>query len=115
MGKALLVLTVLAVLGVGSATAIKFGLGRVAEEIQQSPGFAAGWARAERHPALLDVVGKPHLAPFSLKEFITSQQRWNFTAATTETMETSGSSVRAIRTEHNEIEVPSAETGAAPS
>ena len=48
MGKAFVVLTGVMVLGVGSAWAIKSGLGRVAEEIQQSPGFAAGWAREDR-------------------------------------------------------------------
>jgi hypothetical protein len=106
MGKAFVVLTGLTVLGAGSAGALKFGLGRVAEEIQQSPGFAAGWAQAAHHPALLEVVGQPQLAPFSLKEFVTRKQRWNFTAVTNETMETSGQDVRAIRTEHNEIDVP---------
>ena len=106
MGKAFVALTGLAVLGVGSALAIKFGLGRVTEEIQQSPGFAAGWTRAERNPALLEAVGKPQLAPFSLVEFMTRRQRWSFTVTSTETMETAGGSMRAVRREHNEIEVP---------
>src|SRR5687768_15290074 len=101
MGKAFGVLVGVVVLGVGSAGAIKFGLGRTAEEIQQSPGFAAGWAKAERHPALLEAIGPARLAPFSLKEFVTGGQRWDFTAAVTETMETNGNAMRSIRSERN--------------
>jgi hypothetical protein len=106
MGKALVVLTGVTVLGLGSAVAIKFGLGRVADEIQQSPGFAAGWSRAERHPALLQAMGPPTLAPFSLKEFVTGRQRWDFTASVTETMETGEKGLRSVRSERNEIVVP---------
>ena len=106
MGKAFVVFTGVLALGVGSAGAINFGLGRVADEIQQSPGFAAGWSRAERHPALLEAMGQPSLAPFSIKEFVTGRQRWDFTASVTETMETGEKGLRSVRSERNEILVP---------
>ena len=59
MGKVVAVLAGVMILGAGSAFAIRFGLGRVVEEIRQDPGFAVGWSRAERHPALLEAIGSP--------------------------------------------------------
>jgi hypothetical protein len=106
MGKALAVVTGVLVLGAGSAGAIKFGLGRTADEIKQAPGFSAGWSRAEQHPALLGAIGPPSLAPFSLTEFIQGRQRWDFTASVTETMETGQHGLRSVRSERNEIDVP---------
>jgi hypothetical protein len=106
MGKAFAVIAGVTVLGVGSAGALRMGLNQLAEEIRASPGFAAGWSRVERHPALLEAIGPPALAPFSLKEFVAGRQRWDFTAATTETMETGQIGLRSVRSERNEIEVP---------
>ena len=115
MGKAFVVFTGVMVLGAGSAFAIKFGLGRVAEEIRESPGFVAGWQKAESHPALLAAIGPPVLAPFSLLDFVSGKQRWDFTTSIIETMETAQgggdegqvpSGLRSVRTERNEIDVP---------
>jgi hypothetical protein len=106
MGKAFAVFTGVVVLGGGSAWAINSGLVRTVDEIKQSPGFTAGWSRAEQHPALLSAIGPPSLPPFSLTEFIQGRQRWDFTASVTETMETGQHGLRSVRSERNEIEVP---------
>jgi hypothetical protein len=106
MGKAFVVLVGVGALGVGSAGAIKFGLGRVVEEIQQDPGFAVGWSRAEKHPALLEAIGAPAIAPFSLKEYVAGKQRWDFRSSTIETMETAEKGLRSVRSERSEMEVP---------
>ncbi len=107
MGKGLVVFTGVMALGAGAVGAIQLGLGRVAEEIRESPGFAAGWKRAEQHPALLQAIGgPPALAPFSLTEFVAGHQRWDFTTSVTETMESGEKGLRSVRRERNEIDVP---------
>jgi hypothetical protein len=106
MGKAFGVFTGVMVLGAGSAVAINIGLGQVVDEIRQSPGFAAGWNRVERHPALLEAIGQPTVASFSLKDYVSGRQRWDFTASITETMETGDRGLRSVRSERNEIDVP---------
>ena len=107
MGKVVAVLAGVVVLGAGSAGAITFGLGRVVEEIRQDPGFAAGWSRAERHPALLEAIGSPPtLAPFSLREYLAGKQRWDFRSSSIETMETGDKGLRSVRSERNEVDVP---------
>jgi hypothetical protein len=106
-GKGRFVLFVIAgfvFLGVGSAGAIVWGLGRVSDEIRNAPGFAAGWDKAAANPTLVAAVGAPNLAPFNLVEFVAGRQPWLFNASFVETL--SDSTARPTLQERDEIEVP---------
>jgi hypothetical protein len=106
MGKAAVAVTGLMVLGVGSAGAVHYGLGRVVEEIRQDPGFAAAWSRAERHPALIRAIGIPTVAPLSLREYLAGRQRWDVRSSKIDSMEKSDRGVRSVRSERRELEAP---------
>ena len=104
----LVFLLFLALLG-GSAGAIHYGLRQVRDEVRSSEAFNAGWVLAQRNPALLDAIGVPQLASFSVehfKDFISGQQPWVLNVYSKEIPEATGRGMRSRFVQRNEIEVP---------
>jgi len=98
----------LGLLGV-SAGAIHYGLRQVRQEVQSSQAFRAGWVLAQGNPTLLDAIGVPQLASFTLehfRDFIAGRQPWVLNVYNKEIPEATGRGMRSRWVRRNEIEVP---------